>query len=414
MKDQQMQPAREPGREPPDRLKVVVYTIAKNEKKFAERWMDSMMEADAVCVLDTGSTDGTPEALKRLGAKVGRKAYATWRTLAEYDAAVRAGLEPWRFDVARNDSIDLAMREFPDADVLVCTDLDEVLLPGWRANLEAAWLGWWREHGEPPTTAQYEYVWNFQPDGSDGSKFWYEKIHSPHAARWAHPVHEILDYGTGPKRMVRVAGIRLEHHADKTKSRGQYLPLLEMSVREAPDDDRNAHYLGREYMFAGRWADAIRELKRHLDLPRARWRAERAASMRFIAKCEGRLGHEAEHERWLWRAVAEAPEQREAAFELAELFYGRASKTHARADWDMAARAAETCTSRSRREMSYLTRAEAWGAWPWEMLAIARWYLGERAAAAQAHAEAKRLEPDNPVVKGNARWFEPDAVGGAG
>ena len=47
---------------------VCVYAICKNEAKFARRWMDSMSEADDIVVLDTGSTDGTPELLRSLGA----------------------------------------------------------------------------------------------------------------------------------------------------------------------------------------------------------------------------------------------------------------------------------------------------------------------------------------------------------
>ena len=69
------------------------------------------------------------------------------------------------------------------------------------------------------------------------------------------------------------------------------------------------------------------------------------------------------------------------------------------------ARAAEICTSRKTRVMSYLTRSEAWGAWPHELLAIALWYSGDRAGAAKAHAEAKAINPDDPIVKGNERWF---------
>ena len=41
--------------------KVGVYAICKNEEKFADRWMDSMREANLVVVLDTGSEDGTAE-----------------------------------------------------------------------------------------------------------------------------------------------------------------------------------------------------------------------------------------------------------------------------------------------------------------------------------------------------------------
>ena len=49
-------------------MKIVVYAICKNEAGHAERWMASMAEADGVYVLDTGSTDGTPELLRSLGA----------------------------------------------------------------------------------------------------------------------------------------------------------------------------------------------------------------------------------------------------------------------------------------------------------------------------------------------------------
>ena len=40
-------------------MKVCVYAICKNESQFVDRFMDSMSEADYVCVLDTGSSDDT-------------------------------------------------------------------------------------------------------------------------------------------------------------------------------------------------------------------------------------------------------------------------------------------------------------------------------------------------------------------
>lgn len=49
-------------------MKICVYAIAKNEEQFVDRWMDSMREADWVCVLDTGSTDRTVESW-RTGAR---------------------------------------------------------------------------------------------------------------------------------------------------------------------------------------------------------------------------------------------------------------------------------------------------------------------------------------------------------
>lgn len=378
-------------------LTVVVYAICRDERKFVERWMAAMQEADAVVVLDTGSRDGTPEALRSLGAMVETKRYAQWRDIADYRRVENVGKEPpWRFDRARNDSIDLALRLVPGADILVCTDLDEILLPGWRARLEAAWTAYAEAHGGvQPTTAQYEYVWNFNADGSDGTKFLYEKVHSAQSgARWTHPVHEILSYEGAEKRMVRVEGMRLEHHADPAKSRGQYLSLLELSVAESPEDDRNMHYLGREYMFRGRWDDAIATLTRHLRLPRAAWRAERAASMRFIARCLGEKKDEAGQEIWLRRAMLEEPGQREAALELAELMY-------AQRDWPALLRACEACLAVKERRMSYLTRSECWGSRPWDLYSIALWYTGQHAQAIVANRTAMQLNPGDARLRAN-------------
>ena len=47
-----------------NKYKICVYTICKNEEKFVDRWFHSMKEADAIYVLDTGSTDKTVKKLK--------------------------------------------------------------------------------------------------------------------------------------------------------------------------------------------------------------------------------------------------------------------------------------------------------------------------------------------------------------
>ena len=97
-------------------MKIAVYAIAKNEAKHVQRFMASTKGADGVFVLDTGSTDDTVKALIAAGAKVEQRF-----------------VEPWRFDTARNTA--LAMVPV-DIDACVILDLDEVLVPGWRAALE--------------------------------------------------------------------------------------------------------------------------------------------------------------------------------------------------------------------------------------------------------------------------------------
>ena len=347
-------------------MKIIIYAIAKNEALFAERFMASCVGADGVYVLDTGSTDGTPELLRALGAHV--------------ETAI---IDPWRFDNARNASLEMLPE---DADVCICLDLDEVLCPGWREALEDAWT--------PGTTrARYTYVWSHTRDGEDGVVFFADKIHARHGYRWTHPVHEVLATER-PESCITVPALRVEHWPDSSKSRGQYLPLLELSVAEDPDDDRNMHYLGREYMFHGRWGEAIETLMRHLAMPSARWDAERAASMRYIARCCEALGDWRSAVHWLERAADEAPGQREAPYALSMLYYRRS-------DWPLCRYWAARTLGIAKRDNNYMTEPEAWGAEPHDLLAIASWQLKDYAGAEAAAEAALRLAPDDERLRSN-------------
>ena len=350
-------------------MKIVVYAICKNESKFVQRWMESMSEADQVVVLDTGSTDETPQLLRSQGALV------TVETIA-----------PWRFDVARNRSLELVPE---DTDICVCTDLDEVFHTGWRNALETVWT--------PGTgQARYRYTWSFCPDGSEGVVFWCEKIHRRHGYRWTHPVHEVLEWiGTGaPGPMVTAAGVQLDHHPDPSKSRGQYLPLLELSVQEAPEDDRNVHYLGREYLFHQRWDDCIAMLTRHLSMPSATWADERAASMRYIARAYQQKGQPDTARNWLLQAIAQAPYLREPWLEMAQLLYEQRN-------WDGVLYFTGGALAITHRPDSYICEAEPWGPLPHDLRCQAYYHTGRTALALDEARKALALSPADPRLAGN-------------
>ena len=245
-------------------MKICVYAIAKNEMKFINRWYNSVKEADYICVLDTGSTDGSFERFKELNIITEQKTY-----------------EKFRFDTARNDSTKLIPK---DADVCVCIDLDEFFNPGWSKILKDNWH-------KTTTRAKYRYTWNFNPDGSEGIVFMLDKAHKRDSYVWVNPVHEILTPQKDLKHenIISLPQIQLNHKADNTKPRSNYLPLLELSVKENPNNDRNVHYLAREYMFYGRYYDAIEMFNKHLSLKSATWIDERCASLRYIAKCYSEL-----------------------------------------------------------------------------------------------------------------------------
>ena len=352
--------------------KIYVYAICKNEEQFAARWMRSMSEADGVYVLDTGSEDGTVETLRALGAYVKSERIA-----------------PWRFDAARN----LSLKMVPeDADLCVCTDLDEVFHPGWRILLEDALT---------PEVQQltYRYIWSFLPDGSEGTVFRMEKAHRRFGFAWVNPVHEVLEYhGAAPLIRKYVPDVQLDHHPDPAKPRTQYLPLLELAVKEKPWDDRNMHYLGREYLYRGMWRECEETLLRHLAMPSAQWRDERCASMRYLARAVRALGRDAEAEAWLFRAVAEAPYLREPWLEAAEQ---EAQNKH----WSGSLFFAERALEIRERSQTYINEAESWGAKPYDLAAVAAYYLGDLAKAEYYGRAALALAPEDSRLKSNLVYY---------
>lgn len=276
------------------KYKICVYAISKNEESFVDRWVDSLAEADEIYVLDTGSTDQTVTKLKNRNVHV-----------------VEEHINPWRFDVARNKSLELVPL---DTDICVCIDLDEVIEKGWRQKIESIWEN-------NTTRLAYNYNWSFDENGKPAVNFYIEKIHSRKNYVWTHPVHEVLQYIGQEENKITTNLITVNHYPDNNKSRSSYLPLLELSVKENPNDDRNMHYLGREYMYYGKNEDAIKTLKRHLELKSATWKDERCASMRFISRCYKRLENYSEAKHWADLAIKEAPHLRDPFVERALIAY---------------------------------------------------------------------------------------------
>ena len=349
-----------------NKYKVCVYAISKNEEKFVERWVNSMKEADEIYVLDTGSTDNTAGKLKEMGVNV---------TVSE--------IKPWRFDVARNTSLDLVPI---DTDICVCTDLDEIFEAGWREKLEARW-------NEKVDKVKYNYNWSFDEFGNPATTFFIEKIHRREGYRWHHPVHEVLNVKE-KELSILAPEITLNHYPDKNKSRSSYLPLLELSVEECPEDDRNMHYLGREYMYYGKWNEAIETLKRHLNLNSSVWRDERAASMRFIARSYIGLDKKEEAKEWFEKAILEAPYLREGYVELANLYYLEENylKTY---------ELLQEASKIKEKPKTYINEEFCWNAYFYDLFSIVAYYLGKQEEAINYVKKAIELDRNNERLKGN-------------
>lgn len=340
-------------------MRLAVYAIAKNEAKFVDRWLASMSEADGVFVVDTGSTDGTVDLLRKGGAHV----------------AVFVN-EPFRFDVARNAAMSLVP---PTYDWLVCTDLDETFTKGWRKSLEEA-VARAEEQVRSPNAAICDFVTAFDDKGNPVSQMDYWKVHKRGCARWVEPIHEYLEWNC-ERRYVRMEGVRLEHHPDPEKSRDQYMPMLEMAVNENPCP-RNLFYLGRECVYRNRPVAAIADLAQYLMHPSSSFTKERAWAYRFVARICRQFGEYQAAVRWYVAAAKEDSEQRESLVEYAHMCWEIGEKLEA-------VRAMECAVARTERPKIFFTEDECWDGTPERTLAAWRKELQE-----QTHELAKPDELD--------------------
>ena len=342
-------------------MKIAVYTIAKNEEGFVERWYNSCKEADYIFILDTGSTDNTVTKAKELGINVEVKVF-----------------NPWRFDVARN----YALNQLPDdIDYCIALDMDEVLVEGWRTHLDNLPTN--------ITRPRYKYIWSWKDDGTEGLTYGGDKIHKRHGYIWKHPVHEVLT----PTDIEKQSWIKLQihHYPDNSKPRSSYLPLLKLSVEEDANDPRNAFYYARELYFYRQCVEATEEFNKFLNLPRATWKPERARAMRYLYTLTNNV-------KWLWDAVNECPDRREGWVELAQYAYDNK-------DWPLVMFACSRALDITEKPLEYLNEEFAWGYKPHDLLAIAAYYLGIISIAKKHGKIAMKMAPDDERLKKNWEYY---------
>ena len=190
--------------------------------------------------------------------------------------------------------------------------------------------------------------------------------------------------------------IILNHYPDRTKSRSSYLPLLEISVEEDPNDDRNMHYLGREYMYYGKYNEAIDTLIRHLGLEKATWKDERCASMRFIGRCYKNLKRYDEAKMWLLKAIEEAPYLRDPYMEMALLYYELE-------DYDNTIHYVNLALNIKSHTKSYINETFSFGYTPYDLLSISYYNKGEIEASKVFLEKAIKIEPNNERLNNNLK-----------
>lgn len=240
--------------------------IVKNESKVLPRLFRSLKDyIDYYVIVDTGSTDGTQELIRR--------------EMAGYGIEGEVHDRPWvNFGTNRQQALELAIAA-DKADWLLFIDADEEL-----------------------GVSDVKFYEKLEP----GVSYEIEKHHGeiryavPHlinirSARycWKGPVHNYLVVLEGEKRRQLRKDVWIVYHqAQGAKSHAvtqeeKYLRdarLLEEELARNPDDARSQFYLGQSYRDAGRLEQALAAYKKRAAMEKG-WDEER-----FVAQLEvGRI-----------------------------------------------------------------------------------------------------------------------------
>lgn len=208
-------------------MKTAAYTICFNEIKRVDRWIEYTKNFNYRVVLDTGSTDGTYEVLKKVPGiilhqqRIEPFKFHEHRNLnlsmipQDVDWCLSPDIDEW-FSINVLDEMEKTIKENPNVTNIATTRLD--------IYSEKVFVG-------PP----YEIPTN--------------KIHRRHMYEWRAPIYEHLWY-IGSDKEVEIYNdkIFLVHDQDTSKPRSKtYAKMLQERYVEDPTDQWNNWFLLNHY-----------------------------------------------------------------------------------------------------------------------------------------------------------------------
>ena len=353
--------------------KVAIYAICKNEEYNVDSWMESILNADYICVLDTGSTDDT------------YKKFQKWQK--EYPNKIilnQAEVSPWRFDVARNKSMELIPA---DANICMSIDLDERLAPNWKAEILTYWTN-------DCNMMWYKYSWSTEE--SNPTIFWYDHIHSRNGWQWKYPVHEALEY-TGEKEIVSasIPNTVMLYHYPNDASRN-YLPLLEVRYNENQNDWMSGFYLAREYYLLKQWKECKDFILGNFFKDKSYSLEPLVEGMLFywIGISHYNLNDLGLAEVYFNQGVQASPILRDNYLALAQIKLDQK-------DYKSTIDIIHQCLNETKRQYSWIENNKPWGAQPYDLLSLAYYYNDNKNVAYHYAILAAQLEPENQRLINN-------------
>lgn len=270
-------------------MSISVCMIVRNEEDILKQAIASTVGlADEVAVYDTGSTDGTVELARSLGA------------------IVETGGDRMHKAQSRN----YVAEEMASGDWVVVLDADECIADpkGLRAFLEAT-----------DARAVYIRLAYVDTDGNHTLSYQQMRCWRRGTYRYKYRAHELPVPVSGWGELAHTDFVWEHRPPSDRKWKLKYtLDRLLLDVQENPGIARPLYYLGRQYMYNSMWRESADTLEKYLDYPEGR---DGADAWHCLSKCYGKLGDKKEQIRCLHQACAAQPMRREWWGSLAELYH---------------------------------------------------------------------------------------------
>ncbi|AXG66538.1 putative glycosyl transferase [Dickeya phage vB_DsoM_JA33] len=199
-------------------MRVCVAAICRNEEKNMEEFLNHVAKADAISIVDTGSTDNTVRFIERFNHPELHFAY---------------DIDP---NGGRNlgESRNLAAAPFKPDDLIVWLDIDERFSdPDWVESLKSL--------PAVPDTVRINMH-------NNGSVYFQHKAYLKKRYAWKYRAHEVLVKIDNLPESVVDADFHTTHYPDLEKPRN-YLPELAADVTDNPRDERSLFYYARELCY---------------------------------------------------------------------------------------------------------------------------------------------------------------------
>ena len=259
--------------------------LCRDDSGTLEACLESVRpHVDELVIVDTGSIDNSPQIAKRHADR-----FATY--LGCNDPATEQIQD---FSDARNYAMSLAT-----GDVHVWIDADDLLIGGEHIRPLCDSLG-------PEALCLVGYEYQHDAAGRPVCIHWRENIVKPRDKwKWSIPVHEVMiPQGIAPlaQPVHNIRRIHRKQLSTRAPDPERNLRILKRYVGQVGEGDVRAwYYLGVEYSMRNDISNALRVLKRYVEL--AGWMDEKCLALLELARIYQRMGDFSVAIEWAQRAL---------------------------------------------------------------------------------------------------------------